>query len=292
MPSSIQWTGPTRLLPLNFAKGFASVGDIADSGVYRPIEPELGLEEFNDLYNSIDATNAEWLEEVCAMLKKRAASAKPADREAMAELKTKTLAEAQKGLCSKPFNKSELLRKYQRPGGLKTRVLPSFAVRQGNEGKVRRIDDGKLSRTNLMQRLHETITTPSPDFPAHILDEIIKACLEMGIAIPEIVLGLDDLFAAYRRIPTAHPEFMVAAFWDVDLGQPMFVEVYGHCFGLVSSVVNFNRVPHMLSVAASLLFAVMGDHYFDDYLTVDLACAKGSAQWCLDLLHDCGAHPA
>ena len=38
------------------------------------------------------------------MLKKRAASAKPADREAMTELKTKTLAEAQKGLCSKPFN--------------------------------------------------------------------------------------------------------------------------------------------------------------------------------------------
>ena len=27
-------------------------------------------------------------------------------REAMTELKTKTLAEAQKGLCSKPFNKS------------------------------------------------------------------------------------------------------------------------------------------------------------------------------------------
>ena len=76
----MEW--PDTLLPLNFAKGFASVGDIADSGVYRPIEPELGLEEFNDLYNSIDATNAEWLEEVCAMLKKRAASAKPADREA------------------------------------------------------------------------------------------------------------------------------------------------------------------------------------------------------------------
>ena len=281
---SMDW--PDTLLPLNFAKGFASVGDIADSGVYRPIEPELALEEFNELYNSIDATNAEWLEEVCAMLRRRATSAKPVDQEAMKELKAKTLAEAQKNLCSKPFDKSELLRRYQRPGGLKTRVLPSFAVRQGNEGKVRRIDDGKLSRTNLMQRLQETITTPSPDFPAHILDEIIKACLEMGMAIPEIVLGLDDLFAAYRRIPTAHPEFMVAAFWDVDLGQPMFVEVYGHCFGLVSSVVNFNRVPHLLSVAASLLFAVMGDHYFDDYLTVDLACAKSSAQWCLDALHD------
>ena len=43
---------------------------------------------------------------------------------------------------------------------------------------------------------------------------------------------------------------------------------------------------HSLAAEERAIFAVMGDHYFDDYLTVDLACAKGSAQWCLDLLHD------
>ena len=63
-------------------------------------------------------------------------------------------------------------------------------------------------------------------------------------------------------------------------------EVHGHCFGLVSAVLNFNRVPHLLCVAAARLFAVPVDHLFDDYLTVDVASARGSGQASLDLLHE------
>ena len=87
---------------------------------------------------------------------------------------------------------------------------------------------------------------------------------------PDIELGLDDLFAAYRRVPTAHPEYMIAAIWDVDAGAPLFYETWGHAFGLRSSVVNFNRVPHLLCAAATRLFAAPVEHFFDDYLTVDL----------------------
>ena len=283
---ALDW--PDKLLPLNFAKGFPSVGDIPDSGVYRPIEPSLSEEEFKEAYQSIDSSNEEWLEEVCGMMQRRAKSAKPAEREAMRVLKAKTVAEAQQGFCSGLLNKRQLQAKYKdKNGRLRARVVPRFGVPQGRPGaqKVRAIDDGKLSRTNEMQRVLETITTPSPDFPAHVLDELIRACLDMGMAVPDLVLSLDDLLAAYRRVPTAHQEFMVAAMWDPDAGEPVFCEVYGHCFGLVSSVLNFNRVPHMLSVAASLLFAAPNDHYFDDYLVVDLACAKGSAQRALDELH-------
>ena len=280
---------PDKRMPLNFAKGFTSVGEIDDSHVYRPIEPDLSEEEFKELHSSIDATNEEWLEHVCAMMQRRAKSAKPRDREAMGALKAKTLAEAQQGLCSGLMSKREVLRKYKTDGGkLRARVQPRFGVVQGRPGaeKVRAVDDGKMSRTNEMTRVRETITTCSPDFPAHVLDEIIRACLERGITIPELVLSLDDLFAAYRRVPTANQECMIAAMWDLDADEPVFCEVYGHCFGLISSVLNFNRVPHMLSVAASLLFAVPNDHYFDDYLVVDLASAKGSGQSALDFLHN------
>ena len=280
---------PDKQLPLNFAKGFTSVGNIQDSHVYRPVEPDLSEEEFQKLHESIDATNEEWLEQVCTMMQRRAKSAKPREREAMRVLKAKTLTEAQQGLCSGLMSKRDVLRKYKADGGrLRARVQPRFGVVQGRLGaeKVRAVDDGKLSRTNEMTRVQETITTCSPDFPAHVLDEIIRACLEIGIAIPELVLSLDDLFAAYRRVPTANQECMIAAMWDLDADEPVFCEVYGHCFGLISSVLNFNRVPHMLSVAASLLFAVPNDHYFDDYLVVDLASAKGSGQLALDRLHN------
>ena len=282
---ALDW--PDKMLPLNFVKGFASVGDIPDSGVYRTIEPELDLAAFNELKGSIDATNDDWCGEVCQLLKRRAASANPDDIEAMRVLKAKSDAEAEAGLCGKPITLAQLRRKYTRHGKLSARILPRFAVWQGRAEarKVRAIDDGRMSLTNKATRTREAIVTPSPTFPAHILDELARVCVEKGIPIPDIELGLDDLFAAYRRVPTGHPEYMVAAVWDLETGQPVFYEVFGHCFGLVSSVLNFNRVPHMLCVAASRLFAAPVDHFFDDYLTVDLASAKGSAQACLDLLH-------
>lgn len=278
---------PDKELPLNFVRGFQSVGDISDSGVYRAIEPELDEVAFAELRASIDATNDTWLGDVCSLLRRRAATAMPEQLEAMRVLKAKSDNESVAGLCGTPLTRAQLVRKYTRGGQLRARVLPRFGVWQGrppNE-KVRAVDDARLSRTNEMIRLLETIVTPSPEFPAHVLDELARACVDAGIPIPDIELGLDDLFAAYRRVPTSQPEYMIAAVWDVEAGAPLFYEVYGHAFGLTSSVLNFNRVPHLLCVAAARLFAAPVDHFFDDYLTVDLVSARGSAQMALDALH-------
>ena len=276
---------PDTQLAVNFVRGFAAVGDVPDSGVYRPIEPELDAAAFEALRASIDATNGEWLGEVCSLLERRARAATGDQRAHMRQLKAKSDAEHMRGLGGVPLTRAQLVRKYTRGGKLRTRVLPRFGILQGWAGKLRVIDDAKQSRTNEMQRLHETIVTPSPEFPAHVLDELARACVDAGVPIPDVDLGLDDLFAAYRRVPTAQPEYMVAAIWDVDAGEPLFYEIYGHAFGLCSAVINFNRVPHLLCVAASRIFAAVVDHFFDDYLTVDLVSAQGSAQMCLDLLH-------
>ena len=205
----------------------------------------------------------------------------------MRVLKAKSDAEADSGLCSKPISLSHLKRKYTRKGKFLARILPRFGVWQGraNARKVRAIDDARMSRTNEITRTFETISTPSPEFPAHVIDELARACAEMGVPVPDVELGLDDLFAAYRRVPTRHQEYMIAAVWDLEADCPVFYEVYGHCFGLVSSVINFNRIPHLLCVAAALLFAAPVDHFFDDYLTMDLKVGRGSAQECLDALH-------
>lgn len=283
---ALDW--PDVQLPYKFAAGFESVGEIPDSHVYRTIEPTMDEEAFAELRASVDATNDAWLTEVCSLMKRRAKQARPADVEAMRVLKEKSDAEAANGLCSGPITLNQLRRKYTRQGKLAARVQPRFAAWQGRAGarKVRAIDDGLMSRTNEITRTHETIVTPSPEFPAHVVDELARACVARGIPIPDVELGLDDLFAAYRRVPTAHPEYMIAAVWDLETAQPVFYEVYGHCFGLVSSVLNFNRVPHLLCVAAAMLFAAPVDHFFDDYLTMDLAAGCGSAQACLDALHN------
>jgi len=280
---SLEW--PDTDLPLNFVRGFVSVGEIPDSGVYRAVEPELDATAFEELRASLDASNGQWLDEVCALLRRRALAASPEQVAQLRELKSKSDKEVASGFGDVPLTRAQLIRKYFRDGRLCARVLPRFGVLQGSAGKLRAIDDAKQSRTNEMQRLRETIVTPSPEFPAHVLEELARACVEAGVELPDIELGLDDLFAAYRRVPTAHPEYMIAAIWDVDAGVPLFYELHGHAFGLRSSVLNFNRVPHLLCVAAALIFAAPVDHFFDDYLTVDLASARGSAQECLDMLH-------
>ena len=283
---SLDW--PDVMLPYKFATGFESVGDIPDSGVYRHIESILDDQAADELRKSVDATNEAWLNEVCGLLRRRAAKAGPEEKEAMRVLKAKSDAEAAAGLCSRPISLGHLKRKYTRKGKFLARILPRFGVWQGRASarKVRAIDDARMSRTNEITRTSETITTPSPEFPAHVVDELAKACVELGVPIPDVELGLDDLFAAYRRVPTRHQEYMIAAVWDLETDQPVFYEVYGHCFGLVSSVLNFNRIPHLMCVAAALLFAAPVDHFFDDYLTMDLRAGRGSAQECLDALHD------
>ena len=108
---------------MNFVRGFQSVGDIPDSGVYRAIEPALDEVAFAELRASIDATNDEWLGDVCSLLRRRAAAATPAQVDAMRVLKAKSDKEAVAGLCGTPITRAQLVRKYTRGGRLRARVL-------------------------------------------------------------------------------------------------------------------------------------------------------------------------
>ena len=46
--------------------------------------------------------------------------------------------------------------------------------------KVRAINDARLSRTNEITRTHGAVVAPSPEFPAHVADELVKARVEPG----------------------------------------------------------------------------------------------------------------
>ena len=105
----------------------------------------------------------------------------------------------------------------------------------------------------------------------------------------ELTLALDDLWAAYRRIPTSEPHFTIIAIWSLKAnngaGGVRFFPVHGHNFGLESSVVNFSRLPALLVRIARLLLAVPVANYIDDYMQIDLRRAGDSAQRSVTALH-------
>ena len=87
---------------------------------------------------------------------------------------------------------------------------------------------------------------------------------------PGLVLGLDDLFAAYRRIPNADSmQFGIVGIYNLELEAVVWHEVKGLPFGLSSAPSIFNRVPALLCVLARNWCGVAVDQFVDDYVCVD-----------------------
>ena len=132
----------------------------------------------------------------------------------------------------------------------------------------------------------EIIVTPMFYFPAIVCKEIARQCSLRGVPLPEVSVSCDDIWAAYRRIPNAQENFSIVAVYSFQRKCVLYFAVKGHSFGLVSSVVNFNRLPHLLVEVAVRLFAVPCTHFVDDYCAVDLKIGRGSGQQALVSLHE------
>ena len=92
--------------------------------------------------------------------------------------------------------------------------------------------------------------------------------------------------AAYRRIPVDSPWFTVFAIWSFLRSRVEYYFLPGHTFGMASSVLNFNRFPHLLVAMCRTLFAVACDHFFDDYVIVDSDEGGESGQAALAFGHE------
>jgi hypothetical protein len=92
--------------------------------------------------------------------------------------------------------------------------------------------------------------------------------------MPRLGVAFDDCDAAYRLIPSRQPGNSIVAFWSPSKEKVVFFQVWGHSFGLVSAVLNFNRVPKIHVAFMRRFFASMMDHYVDDYIMVDRLDAK------------------
>ena len=88
-----------------------------------------------------------------------------------------------------------------------------------------------------------------------------------------MLLGLDDLFAAFRRVPSSQPEFTIVALYEFDSDSVRFHEVFGMNFGLKAAPLQFNRVAELLCVVEVCYGSLPVDHYYDDFM---LLCISGS----------------
>ena len=84
--------------------------------------------------------------------------------------------------------------------------------------------------------MHETIAPPSVDFVAAVAAQFLRSYSEAGRAPPDLTLSLDDLWAAYRRIPCADAQFSVVALWSVKSQRVLFFPVFGHNFSRSSQL--------------------------------------------------------
>jgi len=105
------------------------------------------------------------------------------------------------------------------------------------------------------------------------------------------MFSLDDMKTAYRQVPTSDPEMCIVCVYSFAKGNvgPRFYECWGHNFGHVSSVYNYNRTPLFCCQVAWCLFAVPQEYYVDDHCTPDFEIADApdcGAATALSALHD------
>ena len=119
----------------------------------------------------------------------------------------------------------------------------------------------------------ETIATTPPD----IALQICAWLAHCGVPHEELQkliagVGSDDLQDAYHGVPNASSElnFCVVAFRDTASNEIKFATSYGHLFGFAAAVVNFNRLPELLTAACRRLGAAPTWHFFDDQGVLEL----------------------
>ena len=268
--SAMRW--PDVSLPLRMLSGFSVVSDIPDSLVYRSNEQPAKTE-----FASFIASNTDHIASMKAKLTAKANSEH--DRTRIEACWIRTNEEIESNLIQGPFSQSQMDRMFGR--GL-WRPLPRSAILQ--KDKWRCIDDGKRSGHNDATTLHESITCCRADFPALVGREFARRIRSHNSNQPsqmprfDLHHGSDDLFAAYRRVPTSQPEYTSVMVWDSDNEQIVYCIVPGHNFGLTSAVLNFNRIPHYMISAVRVFLGVCCEHYFDDVDTAEPSFCNGSGQ--------------
>ena len=270
---ALEW--PDSKLVFKLLHGFETIGPIEDSGVYA----EWRTFASEDLSGTL-AGNAAWASRLRDEYADRARTSGVSDDDVA--LWGKSMDEVAKGYATGPFTREEL---DQRFGYGRWRCIPRFGIWQ--KGKLRAIDDARRSLHNAITRTDESLICDRADFPLRMARAFARG---LG-RDPDMRLGTDDMEAAYRRVPVRDMAWSCVAQLDPASREARFFVLPGHNFGLISSVLNFNRVPEFMVHAARRILACCTSHFYDDYPVCEPSFACQSSQNALGFLHTLAGFP-
>jgi len=148
-------------------------------------------------------------------------------------------------------------------------------------GKVRGIDNARTSGTNFAAWLQDTIMTSPHDIGIQILcwlfngeEGSTRFDLKNTFAL-WVGLSADDLADAYHGVPNipAQMNLCVVAMRNPHTGTTEFYISKSHLFGLSAAVVNFNRLPELMTAICRRIGHAPSWHFFDDQGTLDFETA-------------------
>jgi hypothetical protein len=267
---AVDGEAPDVELVRRYVGGFPIVGDIPDSRIHRPHHAPASL-SMRDVTDGV--SNVEWTDQVVRSVTVAARSATGTTARVLREVAQKTMKEACKGHVIGPRTRSQLNTKW---GVGNWRPQIRFGVEQGSG--VRAIDNAKSALFVASTTTVETVVLITVEFSAGVAAYVAICCDQLGIPMFALLLGLDDLPAAYRFVPNAQPWFTVVCIFCFTKKSPVFYWVPGHTFGMASSVINFCRLPALVCHMGRVLLAVPCAAYVDDFKVVDLAVAGNSGQ--------------
>ena len=265
--------------------GHAVVGDIPDTGLFRPKFTDFELPP-DEVF--CPQSNRVWNSKLARSLASggERSDSDPELRAQLEGVESATAKELGAEVVRGPFSSAQLDKLFGRGAW---RAQRRFGVHQGTDEdgspKIRAIDNSSGNLCNRATRTYETIAPPSFAFVALCARLFLSFFRRLGLVALALCLGLDDMSRAYRRVPVATPWLTVFAIWSLRRRRVEYYYLDGHCFGFVSAVLNFNAFPHLVCALSRVFFAVPCDHFFDDYMIVDLSLSGMSGQSCLALVH-------
>jgi hypothetical protein len=266
---------PDKDLPLKYVRGFVSIFDVPDSGVFKAdFQPaEISREKF-------EADNTRMVAKISDEIAQSALHGDSEQRERRKQCWIRTKKEIKDGLVSKARSRARMDKKYGRG---RWRCMGRNAILQ--KGKWRCIDNAKRSKHNKATTLYERITCGRADFPLMVSREFARRARERNARNTirrrrslRMRHGTNDLKAAYRHVPNSNAGYTCFAVWNDDEKRVTYHDVPGHNFGKTAAVVNFNRFPELATVAARRLLWCVTEHYYDDNNVTEPEWAGDSGQ--------------
>ena len=277
MLDALDW--PHRELVACLLRGFRSVGDIPDSGLWRAVDRPARMP-----FGEFSRTNAAWVYQCRAKVVTQATN----EPNMAAACWVRTIEERDAGLIQGPFTINQVSANsgvYPAYGFGMYRPAPRFAIEQGEKDdgtvKIRCIDNMATNDTNEGgTSVRETPICDRPDSPLLIGCEFHRLGPPPHEQFLAVLMGggCEDYFAAYRRIVTANGQFTVIMVWDPVSRAAVLFRVPGHNFGLQSAVNNFYCVPEPVVRFARRILAVPVTRFYDDHQISEPSYAGGSGQ--------------